>query len=77
MTKEKVLRHIVVDNIYGILMSNDKSIPFPSTFSYTDKISYLDNIIKLLESFEEYSKCSDILKIRNSLQKKYEQSSSS
>jgi hypothetical protein len=75
MTKDEVMRSIVVEHIYPILMNSDKDIPFPLLFNHNDKVTYLDHIIKYLEKFEEYSKCSDVLKIRNSLQKKYEQSS--
>lgn len=75
MTKDKVMRSIVVEHIYPIIVNNEKDLPFPISFNHNDKINYLDNIIKYLEKFEEYSKCSDVLKIRNSLQKRYEQSS--
>jgi hypothetical protein len=75
MNKAKVLKSIFVDNIYGILMNQESEIPWPLNFTHQDRIEFLDETVKILENFEEYSKCSDILKLRRSLQKKYEQAS--
>jgi hypothetical protein len=74
MDETNVLRHIVSDDMYNILCKDSKDIEWPVTFNHSDKILFIDNIIKTLEMLEEYGKCNDIYDLKISIQKQYESS---
>lgn len=74
MNREQVIRAIIIDNIYPILIKENSETLWPNVLAYEDKMECLDYIILHLEKFEEYDKCDEIHKIKRKLKEIYEQS---
>lgn len=72
MNKKTIMSKIFIDDIFPLLSKEEPSIPWPSQYSVSDKISYLSNLIKFYEKNEEYSKCDILNKIKNKLEKMYD-----
>jgi hypothetical protein len=76
MNRVETLKQIISDDVYNILCENDGNIEWPIKFSHSDKLKFLDNVVKTLENLEEYKKCSDVAKIKTNLESVYESNKS-
>lgn len=72
MNKKLTTKKIFVEDLFGILSQDISKIPWPSRFSFQDKIKYLDKVRSVYESFEDYDKCKIIIDLKNILQEQHD-----
>lgn len=72
MDKKTVMSKIFIDDIFPILSKDVDLIKWPSNYSLSDKIGYLNNVIKFYEYSEDYYKCNTLIEVKNKLEKMYD-----
>ena len=57
--------HMTLKEAYQVLTSNND--PWPNSFHPVKKIKFIDQLISYFQEKEEYERCAELLKIKNTV----------